>query len=103
MPVLARGPAAAVLALALIHHLAIANNVPLPQLAEFFREAGRSLVIEFVPKDDSQVQKLLATREDIFPDYTQEGFERAFGAVFTIREAVQVKGSKRILYWMESQ
>src|SRR5919109_2075597 len=46
----ARGPADLVLALALIHHLAISNNVPLPQLAAFFAESGQWLVIEFVPK-----------------------------------------------------
>jgi hypothetical protein len=67
---LERAPADALLALALIHHLAIANNVPLPQLAEFFRSLGHWLIIEFVPKDDSQVQILLASRQDIFPDTT---------------------------------
>ena len=39
----------AVLALALIHHLAIANNLPLSRLAGFFGELCRSLIIEFVP------------------------------------------------------
>ncbi len=73
-----RGPADLTLALAVIHHLAISNNVPLLQLADFFAEMGKWLVIEFVPKSDSQVRKLLASREDIFPDYTREGFEAAF-------------------------
>ena len=44
-----RGPAGLVLALALVHHLAIANNVPLPDLAAFFARVSRRLVIEFVP------------------------------------------------------
>ena len=66
------------LALALIHHLAISNNVPLLQVADFFAKIGKWLVIEFVPKSDSQVQKLLISREDIFPNYTREGFEAAF-------------------------
>ncbi|HEY3476783.1 MAG TPA: hypothetical protein VGK56_19355, partial [Anaerolineales bacterium] len=97
----ARGPADMVLALALIHHLAISNNVPLPQLAGFFAEYGRWLVIEFVPKSDSQVQKLLVSREDIFPTYTREGFESAFRTKFKICEAVSVRESKRVLYLME--
>jgi ribosomal protein L11 methylase PrmA len=98
----ARGPADLVLALALIHHLAISNNVPLSQLAHFFAEITKWLVIEFVPKSDSQVQKLLASREDIFPTYTRQGFEAAFGERFKIRDAVNVNESERVLYLMEA-
>jgi hypothetical protein len=96
-----RGPADMVLALALIHHLAISNNVPLPQVAAFFASVGKWLVIEFVPKSDSQVQKLLISREDIFPNYTRAGLEAAFTPQFQIAEAVQVRESERVLYLME--
>jgi hypothetical protein len=98
-----RGPADLVLALALIHHLAISNNVPLPQLADFFAETGKWLVIEIVPKSDSQVQKLLASREDIFPNYTREGFEAAFQNRFTIHHAINVHESERVLYLMRGK
>jgi hypothetical protein len=98
----ARGPADMILALALIHHLAISNNVPLPQVADFFAQIGKWLVIEFVPKSDSQVQKLLVSREDIFPAYTREGFEDAFKQRFKICEAVHVRDAERVLYLMES-
>lgn len=100
---LERGPADAVLALALIHHLAIANNVSLPQLRDFFYEIGRWLIIEFVPKSDSQVQILLSTREDIFPDYNQEKFEGVFEEKFQIRSRTQVKDSERTLYLMTAK
>ena len=96
-----RGPADLALALAVIHHLAISNNVPLLQLADFFAETTKWLVIEFVPKQDSQVQKLLASRKDIFPSYTREGFEAAFAERFAIREAVEIRESERVLYLME--
>jgi hypothetical protein len=96
-----RGPADMALALALIHHLAISNNVPLPQVADFFANLGKWLVIEFVPKADSQVQKLLISREDIFPNYTREGFESAFQQKFRIAEAVNVRESERVFYLME--
>jgi len=98
---LGRGPVDAVFALALIHHLAISNNVPLSRLAGFFARAGRWLIIEFVPKSDSQVKRLLATREDVFPDYTQEGFEAAFGGLFEIVAVENVEGSERILYLLK--
>lgn len=98
---LERGPADAVMALALIHHLAISNNVPLESLGVFFAKIAPWLIVEFVPKSDSQVERLLATRQDIFPDYNIEGFEQAFGSVFTIHKVVQIQDSARLLYLME--
>jgi ribosomal protein L11 methylase PrmA len=98
---LERGPADLALALALIHHLAISNNVPLERLADFFAKTGRWLVIEFVPKTDSQVQRLLSTRKDIFPDYEVEGFEKAFTRRFKIHRCEAVRDSERRLYLME--
>jgi len=96
----ARGPADAVLCLALVHHLAIANNVPLLRIAEAFARVGRALVIEFVPKSDSQVERLLRHRVDIFPDYTQAGFERAFSQHYAIAERERIPDSERWLYLM---
>ena len=103
LSLLERGPADAVLALALIHHLAIANNVPLERLADFFAQTGRWLVIEFVPKDDSQVQRLLAARKDIFTGYTPGDFERIFAGKFTIHQRAAIQDSQRILYLMEKR
>ncbi len=96
-----RGPADAVMALALIHHLAISNNVPLDDVASYFARLGRWLIIEFVPKSDSQVQRLLASREDIFPRYQREGFEQAFQTRYEIRDCQPIEGSERLLYLME--
>ncbi len=98
-----RGPADVVLALALIHHLAISNNLPFSKIAYYFKKLCKHLIIEFVPKADSQVQRLLATREDIFPDYTQESFENEFSAFFIIHTAKKIKDTSRTVYWMESR
>ena len=96
-----RGPADMVLALALVHHLGIGNNVPLPELARFLSECGRWAVVEFVPKHDPQVQKLLANRADIFQDYSQEGFETAFEKEFSLHDSQTISGTDRTLYLME--
>jgi hypothetical protein len=96
-----RGPADLVMALALVHHLAIGNNVPLDRIAGMLHRTGRQLVIEFVPKADSQVRRLLATREDIFPNYTQEGFEAAFGRCYTLKSRCTVHDTARSLYLFE--
>jgi len=95
-----RSSADAVMALALIHHIAISNNVPLGRIAAFLARLARDLIIEFVPKTDPKVAVLLATREDIFPDYTETGFEAAFGAVFDIEGKTRLEGSERTLYRM---
>jgi SAM-dependent methyltransferase len=92
-----------VLALALIHHLAISNNVPLPRVAEFFASLGEWLIIEFVPKSDPKVQTLLATREDIFPHYTEPGFEAAFGEIYNIVRSEPIAESDRRLYLMKKR
>jgi ribosomal protein L11 methylase PrmA len=100
---LERGPADAALALALLHHLAISNNLPLSRIAEFLSRVCRWLVIEFVPKTDSQVQRLLATREDIFDRYTRSDFEERFSRSFLITRISPVEGTERILYLMKNR
>lgn len=89
-----------ILALALIHHIAISNNVPLRRIASYFSKLAEHLVIEFVPKNDPKVMTLLATREDVFPEYTRECFEAAFGEYYRIRESEKIEGSERTLYLM---
>ena len=98
---LERGPADLVFALALVHHLAISNNVPLSKIAEFFATISKSLVIEFIPKSDSQVKRLLATREDIFENYDEENFEKEFSKFFKISSSKKLTDSQRTVYIME--
>lgn len=100
---MARGKADVVMALALIHHLVIGSNVPMGMVAEYFYELSDGLIIEFVPKGDCRVDTLLATREDIFHDYTKEGFEEAFGEFFEVIREEQVEGSLRTLYCMRAR
>lgn len=100
MTLIERGPADMVFALALIHHLAISNNVPFSMIADFFSRICRTLVIEFVPKTDSQVQRLLATRTDIFDQYNRESFESVFSEYFRIEHSVAIRDSDRVMYLM---
>ncbi len=98
-----RGPSDVVLALALIHHLAISNNVPFSKIGSFFNSICQNLIIEFVPKKDSQVQRLLKSREDIFPHYTQGDFEKEFNEYFDIKDKQEIRNSDRILYFMQKK
>ncbi|MHC4660727.1 MAG: methyltransferase domain-containing protein [Planctomycetota bacterium] len=98
-----RGPADAVLALALVHHLAISNNVPLEYISAYLRKCCSSLLMEFVPKTDSQIQRMLATRDDIFENYSRETFENSFRTHWEIGKSVPVKESERTIYFMTAK
>ena len=97
-----RGPAGLVMALALVHHLAIGNNTRFERLARFFASLGPNLLIEFVPPDDPMVRRLLAMRNHTFPWYAQEEFEAAFSRCFRIERSDPIADSKRRLYLLRS-
>jgi hypothetical protein len=91
----------AVLALALIHHLAISNNLPFNKIAGFLSGLSENLIIEFIPKSDSQVKRLLASRKDIFNDYTEEAFTREFQVFYDISDKRKIVDSDRIVFLMK--
>lgn len=97
----ARGPAHTALALALVHHLAIGNNVPLPRIAEWLAQLGRRVIIEWVPKEDPQTQRLLASRADIFDRYTEVAFLESMARFFTMARRTVVPGTGRVLLLFE--
>ena len=86
-----RGKVDMVLALALIHHLAIANNVPFADIAKTMAMLGEFLILEFVPKEDSQVKRLLRSRDDIFDTYHLQGLIDAFSPLFELQKQVPVR------------
>ncbi len=98
-----RGPVDLVLSLALIHHLAISANVPLDHLGRFFRRLTNNLILEFVPKSDPQVAKLLVVRKDIFGEYTQDNFEASFARYFHLSRREPIVQSQRTLYLFTSK
>ena len=92
-----------VFALALIHHLAISNNLPFAKIARFLSELSVNLIIEFVPKADSQVQRLLQSRRDIFGEYSEEAFIREFEVFYEIKAKEKIMDSERILFWLKKR
>jgi ribosomal protein L11 methylase PrmA len=98
-----RGPVDTVFALALIHHLVIGNNVPLSYLASFFSRICQWLIIEFIPKSDPQIKKLLQVRKDIFTDYNQDRFLDEFNIFFTLFDQQQIKETDRVLFLFQNK
>ena len=103
MDLVDRGPVDMLFALALIHHIAIGNNVPLILVAEYFRSLSTWVIVEFVPKSDKQVARLLATREDVFPTYNEEHFEAQFERYFEIKSKHKINSSDRTLYLLRGK
>jgi hypothetical protein len=89
------------LALALIHHLAIGKNIPFDMIAEMLDRMGKKLIIEFVPKTDAKIQWMLSRKKDIYSSYTEENFIKAFERYFTTIEKKTITGSGRILFLMK--
>jgi ribosomal protein L11 methylase PrmA len=87
-----------VMALALVHHLAIAQNIPLSFIANWLAPICNFLIIEFIPKSDPKVQELLKNRRDIFNSYNIEDFKFAFLKKFILLKEEKVAGTERTLF-----
>jgi hypothetical protein len=87
--------------LALIHHLCIGNNLPLEHVARMFRSLSQKVIVEFVPKEDSQVKRLLSSREDIFPQYDLEHCREAFNRHFERCDSFPIAGTCRTLLFFQ--
>jgi hypothetical protein len=98
-----RGPADVILALGLVHHLSLTNQVPLPMVAEFFAGVTRTLIVEFIPRSDSQVVGMLSRMPKLQEFYTADAFERAFAPYFALEGSAPVRESERRMYLMRNK
>jgi hypothetical protein len=97
-----RAKAGLVLALAVIHHLAIGKNIPLDKIAFFFAGISRKwLIVEFIPKSDDKIMQMLSSKKDIYDNYSMEVFENVFRRYFDIREKKEIGDSGRTIYLMK--
>ncbi|HEX5899842.1 MAG TPA: hypothetical protein VFY32_10635 [Solirubrobacteraceae bacterium] len=95
-----RGRPDLVLALALVHHLAISANVPVREVVDWLAGLGAALVIEFPTREDPMVQKLLAPKRDgLHPDYELGFFERCLAEAFTIERSERLGSGTRVLFF----
>jgi SAM-dependent methyltransferase len=89
----------AILCLALVHHLALTANVPLPQILDWYADFGSRLVIEWVDPTDPMGKRLLSLKPaGTFPDYRAEVFERLLEERFVIDRRERLASGTRTLY-----
>lgn len=94
-----RATGQAVLALALVHHLAITKNIPLENVVDWLVALAPNGIVEFVPKNDAMVQELLRLRDDIFDHYAEEVFLTILRRSCEIVEIATVSEAGRKLIW----
>jgi hypothetical protein len=93
-----RGRPGLILALALIHHLAITANIPLEELIRWLASFAADLVIEFVTPQDPLARRLLERKDEPHPDYNRDHFERVLAAHFSIDGQLDLNSGRRRLY-----
>lgn len=94
-----RGQPDLVLALALVHHLVIAANIPMRGVVAWFASMQAELIVEFPSREDPMVQRLLAPkRAGLHADYDRTNFETLLGEAFEIRRTDELGGGTRTLY-----
>lgn len=89
------------MALALIHHLVIGKNIPFEMIADCFARLGKNLIVEFVPKEDEKVQLLLSHKKDIYTNYSEIHFIKAFEKRFAVVDRQMIPGTDRTLFLMK--
>ncbi len=95
-----RGKPDLLLALALIHHVTIAANVPVQEFVDWLASLETALVIEFPTREDVMVRTLLGPkREGLHPDYERENFERVLAEKFEIERSERLESGTRLLYF----
>jgi len=90
-----------VLMLAVIHHLLLMEQIPLPEiLALCHRLTHRHIIVEWVPVEDPMFQSLLRGRDALYGSLTEDDLLVACTNRFRLLDR-QVLGNGRILFHFE--
>ena len=91
----------ALVALALEHHLVIGKNIPIVQFLKWIKNIAKFGLIEFIPKTDETVSRMLLGRKDIFEDYNETYFEKKLSEQTKIVNKHIISKSGRIIFEYE--
>lgn len=97
----ARPKADLVMALALIHHLRLRENIPFKHIAEFFASLGRALLLEWVGPEDQMARPMLMAKRSPPQDYNLEHLLNAFTTKYRLIERKPLAGMDRTLLVLE--
>ncbi len=97
--ILGRGNPDALLALAVIHHVAIGRNVPIDEIVDLLTTLAPEGIVGFVPNTDPRAQALFMGREALFRSYTLENFLSLLRGRARIVRQQSLPNSERVLVW----
>ncbi len=93
-----------VLALALLHHLHVSGNLPLPAIRDLFYDMTRDhLILEFVPREDVMFKKLLQFRVDLYQGTTLDACRKVFLERFVLVREEPIPNSPRTLFLFQKR
>jgi hypothetical protein len=93
-----------VTALALLHHLVLGLNIPLPMIAGYLAGLTNAwLIIEFVPLTDEKSRQLVEHKRVYPAPYDGDSFEMHFAPWFTIERRAVIPGTERTLYLLRKK
>lgn len=88
-----------VLALAVVHHLAISRSIPLGAVVDMLASFGAEVVVEFPCPTDPMVQRLLGQkRAAAAHPYSEEDFAARLGERFDLVDRVELPSGHRVLH-----
>jgi hypothetical protein len=90
-----------VLMLAVIHHLLLMEQIPLPAILDLcYRLTRRHLVIEWVPVEDPMYQSLMRGRDSLYGSLSEADLLAACAGRFTMMDRCALENG-RILFLFE--
>ena len=93
----AKGQFDCVLMLGVLHHLLVADQIPLTQILDQLAEiTTRWAVVEWIPQQDSQFVGLSRGREELYAHLTEEYFVRTAGERFAMRTREQLPNGRTL-------
>ena len=90
-----------ILCLALIHHMRISANIPIPLFLDWLRSFGAVVMLEVIGREDEMVQKLLENKRENYEDYSTENVEKEISSRFSVRDRLTLKDGLRVLLLLE--
>jgi SAM-dependent methyltransferase len=89
------------LALALIHHMVITDQLNMDLAAESLAQFGNTLIIEFPLPGDEKVKLISRHIKDLSLVYSPERFKTSFEKLFTIENETILQTAPRIIYTLK--
>jgi hypothetical protein len=93
----AKGNFDCVLMLGVLHHLLVTDQIPLPAIFEQLGEISkRWVIIEWIPKEDSQFDELCRGRQGLYSYLSEKYFVQTLSRRFAVRDRRQLPNGRTL-------